>query len=230
MEAKILKNLMAANDDFAAQIRSFRRRKNLPMINLIGGPGCGKTTLLEKTIARLQGQCALAVIEGDIATPRDAERIAAAGAESIQINTHGGCHLDANVVLRALEELNLDLANLVVIENVGNLVCPAEFDVGEDFKVGMLSVAEGDDKPLKYPLLFREAQAVILSKIDLLPHVGFDRKAFYRDLKQLNGTAVVFEVSATTGEGLDVWLNWVVSKARMLDVRHPLKNEIHISV
>ena len=209
MEAKVLTNLMAANDDFAAQIRVYLNAHHVPMLNLIGGPGCGKTTLLEETILGIGEDVRLAVIEGDIATPRDAERIAQAGAESIQINTNGSCHLDANLVLRALEALDLARADLVVVENVGNLVCPAEFDIGEQAKVGMLSVTEGDDKVLKYPLLFREAKVVILNKVDLLPYVRFDKTRFYQDLAQINGTAHVFEISATTGEGMDVWFDWI---------------------
>lgn len=209
MEAKVLANLMAANDDFAGQIRTFLAQQKTPMFNLIGGPGCGKTTLLEQTISGVAPDLRLAVIEGDIATPRDAERIADAGAESIQINTQGSCHLDANLVLRSLEELDLEQADVVVVENVGNLVCPAEFDIGEHAKVGMLSVTEGDDKVLKYPLLFREAKVVLLNKIDLLPYVRFDRDRFYNDLKQLNGTAQVIEVSATTGEGMAAWFDWL---------------------
>ena len=204
---------MAANDDFARQVQRFREERGLSMLNLIGGPGCGKTTLLEETIAQLQGRVELAVIEGDIATPRDAERIVSAGAESIQINTHGSCHLDANLVMYALEELNLEAIDLLVVENVGNLVCPAEFDIGENMKVGMLSVTEGDDKPLKYPLLFREAQAVVLSKVDLLPHVPFDCDRFYTYLGQINGDAKVFELSALMGEGMEAWLAWVEAMA-----------------
>ena len=209
MEAKVLKNLMAANDDFAQRIRQFRERYGIPMLNMIGGAGCGKTTLLEMTIKWLYPAIKMAVIEGDVATVRDSERIAAAGAESIQINTDGSCHLDANLVLRAMEALDLEAADLLVVENVGNLVCPAEFDIGEDIKIGMLSVPEGDDKPLKYPLLFREAQAVVLSKVDLLPYVRFDRGRFYHDLEQLNGSAEVFEISSLTGHGMQAWLDWV---------------------
>lgn len=211
MEAKVLKNLMAANDDFADQIRVYLGDRRIPMLNLIGGPGCGKTTLLEKTIAALSPDRTMAVIEGDIATPRDAERIAAAGAAAIQINTNGSCHLDANLVLRSLEELNLDGVDLVVVENVGNLVCPAEFDIGEQARVALLSVAEGDDKPLKYPLVFREADVVLLTKTDLLPYVPFDKDRFAAEVGQLNGTAPIIEVSAVSGDGMDRWIDWLQS-------------------
>lgn len=213
-EAKVLQNLMAANDDFAEQIRKYLSGLNIPMLNLIGGPGCGKTTLLEQMVKWGAPQMKLAVIEGDIATPRDAERIVAAGADAIQINTRGSCHLDANLVLRALEQLSLAEADLAIVENVGNLVCPAEFDIGETAKVGMLSVTEGDDKVLKYPLLFREASVVLLNKIDLLPYVNFDRKRFYKDLAQLNGQAKVFEIAATTDQGMAEWMDWVAGFVR----------------
>jgi len=213
-EAKVLQNLMAANDDFAEQIRNYLSGLNIPMLNLIGGPGCGKTTLLEQMVQRSSDHLKLAVIEGDIATPRDAERIVAAGADAIQINTRGSCHLDANLVLRALEQLHLAQADLAIVENVGNLVCPAEFDIGETAKVGILSVSEGDDKVLKYPLLFREASVVLLNKIDLLPYVNFDRARFYSDLAQLNGQARVFEIAATTDEGIAEWMDWVAGFVR----------------
>ena len=210
MEAKILHNLMNANDDFAEEIRAFRKdRGDIPMINLIGGPGCGKTALLEKTIAALQGEIHIAVIEGDIATPNDAERIARAGAQAIQINTHGSCHLDANLVLKAMLRLDLDGIDLIIVENVGNLVCPAEFDVGEDCKVGMLSVTEGEDKPEKYPLLFRESAAVILSKVDLLPYVPFDVGVFEMMAGDLNGQADILHVSSTGDPGISDWVCWI---------------------
>jgi hydrogenase nickel incorporation protein HypB len=210
MEAKVLHNLMSANDDFAEEIRAFRQdRGGIPMLNLIGGPGCGKTALLEKTIVDLKDEVGIAVIEGDIATPNDADRIARAGAQSIQINTHGSCHLDANLVLKAMLRLDLEGVDLIVVENVGNLVCPAEFDVGEDVKVGMLSVTEGEDKPTKYPLLFRESAVVLLSKVDLLPYVPFDVSAFEQAARDLNGPVDILHVSATGEAGITPWTDWI---------------------
>jgi len=210
METKVLQNVMKANDEFARRVREFRRERGLPMQNWIGGPGCGKTTLLEASIRRLAGRITFAIIEGDLATSRDAERAAAAGARAIQINTGRGCHLEAHQILRALESLEPLSANVVVVENVGNLVCPAEFDIGEDVKIAIVGVTEGDDKPLKYPHLFREARAVVLNKIDLLPYVRFERRRFLDDLHRINGAARLFEMSATTGAGLDDWLAWLM--------------------
>jgi hydrogenase nickel incorporation protein HypB len=209
MQAKVLHNLMKANDDCARRVREFRHARVLPMLNLIGGPGCGKTTLLETTVRRLAGRLSIAVVEGDLATARDAERITAAGAEAIQINTNRGCHLEAHLVLRAIEELSLRDADLIVVENVGNLICPAEFDLGEDAKIAMVSVAEGDDKPLKYPHLFRQARAVVLNKTDLLPYVRFETRRFLDDVHQVNGTLKTFELSATGGDGIEEWLAWI---------------------
>jgi hydrogenase nickel incorporation protein HypB len=173
------------------------------MVNLIGSPGSGKTTLLEATLPRLGLRAA--VVEGDVATERDAERIRALGVQSVQINTQGGCHLEAHLVERALAQLDLEGVDLLFVENVGNLVCPAEFDLGEDCKVAVCSVPEGSDKPLKYPALFSQAGAVLLTKMDLLSAVRFDRELFWGDVGRLNPKASRFEMDSLSGEGIEAW-------------------------
>lgn len=174
------------------------------MVNLIGSPGSGKTMLLERTLTGLDLKCA--VIEGDVATDRDAQRIRATGTPSVQINTNGGCHLEANWVADTLEQLPLDELDLIFVENVGNLVCPAEFDIGEDCKVAVSSLPEGSDKPLKYPLLFSEAGAVVLTKIDLKPYVDFDETLYWDDVTRLNPKARRLRLSSVSGEGLEFWI------------------------
>lgn len=204
--------ILRANDQVAKENRE--RLVSLLTLNLISSPGAGKTTLLEKTIVGLRGQVNIGVIEGDIYTTRDAERIAGQGVDVVQVNTSGLCHLDANMIGRALNELDLQNLDLVVIENVGNLVCPAEFDLGEDFKVALLSVAEGGDKPAKYPLVFRQSQAVIINKIDLLPFSDFDLAAVTEEIKTINPELQFFVLSARTGEGMEAWLEWLRKKVR----------------
>jgi hydrogenase nickel incorporation protein HypB len=179
------------------------------MINLIGSPGSGKTALLERMAKSLENRIRFAVLEGDVETTRDAERIAAVNIQASQLLTGGACHLEAKLVHYALKDLPLDDLDMVVVENVGNLVCPAEFDVGEMAKIAVLSVAEGDDKPSKYPLLFHEAKAVILTKIDLLLHVDFDVDDCIANIKRINASAPVFTLSAKTGIGVDNWINWL---------------------
>lgn len=179
------------------------------VINLIGSPGCGKTTILEKTIDALSGELRMAVIEGDIYTTKDAERIENHGVSVVQINTAGGCHLSAEVISCAVEQLNLTGMDILFIENVGNLVCPAEFDLGEDYKVAVLSIAEGDDKPSKYPLLFQEAGIVLLNKCDLLPYTNFDMDSALHDIHGLNPVAPIFHLAAVQDEGMEGWLSWL---------------------
>lgn len=203
----VQKAVMAADQDYARKIQSKLASKGILMINMIGSPGSGKTTLLEKTLGNYGLR--VAVIEGDVETERDAERIRATGAPSIQINTNGGCHLEANWVDSTLDQLPLDDIDVIFVENVGNLVCPAEFDIGEDFKVAISSVPEGPDKPLKYPLLFTEAAAVILTKTDLLPYVEFDEELYWGDVNKLNPKAATVKVSSSKGEGLDAWISLV---------------------
>jgi hydrogenase nickel incorporation protein HypB len=213
MEIKLVKDILQANEVIAAQNKELFAKKGVYVINLMGGAGAGKTTLLERTIERLKGKRRMAVIEGDIATSRDAERIAAHQIPAVQINTGGECHLDGNMVRVGLEQLNFDRIDLLVVENVGNLVCPAEFNIGEDAKAMVCSVAEGDDKPLKYPLMFQVSSVLLLNKIDLLPHVAFDVERFRADALKVNPRLQIMPLSCTTREGLDAWLQWLEEKS-----------------
>ena len=208
-----MKNILGANDEVAALNRQMFAQSGVVVMNLLGSPGSGKTTLLEKTLARLADKIKIAVIEGDLFTARDAERIERAGVDVIQINTAGGCHLDAPMIQKACASLNLSETQLLIVENVGNLVCPAEFDIGENFKATVLSITEGDDKPLKYPLIFKESAAVVLNKIDLLEFTNFNLQAAREDLSTLHPTIKIFETSCTRGTGLDAWTDWLLSKA-----------------
>ena len=206
-------DILAKNNDFAARNRRWFAAHGVQALNLVSSPGSGKTTLLCATIRRLAGERALAVIEGDQQTANDAERIRTTGAPAVQINTGKGCHLDADMIARALPRLPLDPGTLLFIENVGNLVCPAAFDLGEAAKVAILSVTEGEDKPLKYPDIFAAASLVLLNKSDLLPHLDFDLEYALDCLRRVNPRAPVLSVSAKTGEGLDAWLAWLRTPA-----------------
>ncbi len=205
LEARVL----AKNDALAARNRGWFAGREILALNLMSSPGAGKTTLLERTIRDLQKELPLHVIEGDQATSNDGERIRAAGAPVVQLNTGTGCHLEADMVARALVELAPPLGAVVIIENVGNLVCPALFDLGERAKVAILSVTEGDDKPAKYPHMFRAAQVLILNKIDLLPHVDFDVARAIAHARAVNPDITVLRLSARTGEGLSDWYDWI---------------------
>lgn len=207
-----MRNILGANDELAAQNRKIFSERGVVVMNLMGSPGSGKTTLLEKTLARLSDKIKVAVIEGDLFTAKDAERIERAGVEVIQINTAGGCHLDAAMIQKACASLNLAEMDLLIVENVGNLVCPAEFDIGENFKAVVLSITEGDDKPLKYPLIFKESEVTLLNKIDLLPFTNFDLQAAREDLTTLHPNIKIFETSCTKETGLDDWCAWLLGK------------------
>ena len=207
---KVYKDLMGANDEWAAKTRSVLQKRDLRMVNIIGSPGAGKTTLLEGMTACLRGKLRFAVLEGDVETTRDAERLAALNVPVSQLLTGGACHLEAKLVHHALLDLPLDELDMVIVENVGNLVCPAEFDIGEHAKIAVLSITEGEDKPIKYPLLFQTSKAVVLTKTDLLPHLSFDLEACIGFLKDTNSNAEIFRVSATTGEGMDEWVRWLI--------------------
>ena len=202
-------NILAKNDLLAAQNRGWFKGRNILALNLVSSPGSGKTTLLARTIQDLKDKVVINVIEGDQATTNDADRIKATGCNVIQINTGAGCHLDAQMVERGLQELNPPLNSIVMIENVGNLVCPALFDLGESAKVAILSVTEGEDKPIKYPYMFRASQVMIINKIDLLPYVQFNVDRCIEYAHQVNPHLKIFQVSATTGKGLDAWYQWL---------------------
>lgn len=205
----IEQDILARNDAFAARNRAALREKGIFAINLVSSPGSGKTSLLEKTIDALAGRTEVGVIEGDQQTSHDADRIRASGARAVQINTGRGCHLDAHMVEHAIERLAPGRGSVLMIENVGNLVCPAAFDLGEAHKVVVLSVTEGEDKPLKYPDMFRRASLMLLNKIDLLPHLDFDLERCIGYARRVNPAIDVIRVSAKTGEGLGEWIEWV---------------------
>ncbi len=209
LEARVL----AKNDALAARNRAWLAGREILALNLVSSPGAGKTTLLERSIRDLQAEMKLFVVEGDQATSNDGERIRAAGAPVVQVNTGTGCHLEADMVERGLKVLKPSVGSVLLIENVGNLVCPALFDLGERAKVVIFSVTEGEDKPLKYPHMFRAAELVILSKIDLLPHVDFDADRAVANAQQVNPDITVLRVSARTGEGLDGWYVWLRREA-----------------
>lgn len=209
-----MKDILGQNDAIAAALREQLAEQRVFVLNLLGSPGSGKTTLLEKTIAALNKKLRLAVIEGDLFTSKDADRIARHDVPVIQINTSGGCHLDAPMIEKALKELNTDALDLLIIENVGNLVCPAEFALGEDMKAVVLSVTEGNDKPLKYPLIFKESALTLLNKIDLVPYTDFNVAAATEDIMTIHPGVAVLPVSARTGEGLAAWLDWLCARVR----------------
>jgi hydrogenase nickel incorporation protein HypB len=211
-EIKVYRDLMGANEKWAQKTREWLAAKKLSMLNIIGAPGAGKTALLGKTQAQLGDALKFAVLEGDVETTRDAERLAAQGIPVSQLLTGGACHLEAKLVHYALRDLPADEIHLVIVENVGNMVCPAEFDIGEKAKIAVTSITEGEDKALKYPLLFREARAVVLTKLDLLPHVPFDLETCRKAIRQINPHAPLFELSALTGEGMPAWADWVRSQ------------------
>lgn len=201
----VKRKALAANDEAAAELRAEFQSGGTLVLNLISSPGSGKTTLLEATIRHLGNRLRCAVLEGDVATERDADRIRALGVPAHQILTGGACHLDARQVIDALGTTALMPADVLFIENVGNLICPTTYDLGEDFKVAVLSTTEGDDKPFKYPAIFARAEITVITKVDLLPHLPFDMDAVREHLSSLNPAGEVFEVSSTTGAGIDTW-------------------------
>lgn len=219
MQIKVMENIMAANDMIARENRRIFDQHGVFVINLMSSPGAGKTTLLERTIAELKNEFKISVIEGDIRGQLDADRIERHGVPVLQINTGGECHLDANMIRNGLEEVDLSDRDLLIIENVGNLVCPAEFKVGEDHKIMILSVPEGDDKPYKYPLMFMESSVLLINKIDLLGLTDFDVEKVEKTARALNSQIVIFHVSAKTGQGMDLWLDWLRQQARTAAAR-----------
>ena len=216
---QIEQDILAKNNAYATQNRRRLTGRGIFTLNLVSSPGSGKTTLLCKTIEMLRGRRSVTVIEGDQQTSQDAERIRATGAPAIQINTGKGCHLDAHMVGHAMEKLDLPEDSLLMIENVGNLVCPAAFDLGEAHKVVILSVTEGEDKPIKYPDMFRAASLMLMNKCDLLPYLSFKVDAAIEFARRVNPGIEVIEVSATTGQGMDAWLAWLERGAAAARVR-----------
>lgn len=210
MKITVLDNILKANDAIADEIRGRFSENGVLAINLMSSPGAGKTTLLERTMEKLLPQGVRAgVIEGDIETTRDADRLKRFDIPIVQINTGSACHLDANMTRNAVNNIDCSVIDVLFIENVGNLVCPAEFKIGEDHKVMLLSVTEGDEKPLKYPLMFRESSAMLINKIDLLKHTNFSMDEAKANATKINPNLMIFPVSCTTGEGLDGWIDWL---------------------
>jgi len=212
MKVTVVKNVLDANERIAAENRKLFDEKKIYVINLMSSPGAGKTSLVEKTITALKDRWRIAVIEGDIQDTCDADRVAALGIPAVQINTGGACHIDGNMIREALPALDLNKIDLLISENVGNLVCPAEFKIGENAKVMILSTPEGADKPAKYPLMFQESAVMIINKIDLTPYVDFDLEKARRDALALNRNLKIFEVSCKTGQGLENWVQWLAGQ------------------
>ncbi len=214
MDIPVVRNALEANDRIAAKLRENFARRGILVLNLISSPGSGKTSLLEHTLKDLSKEFRMAVIEGDLQTDNDARRVAASGVRAVQINTEGGCHLDSSMISEALLSLDTEGLDILFIENVGNLVCPTEFDCGEDAKIALLSVAEGDDKPQKYPYLFHKSKAMLLNKTDLLPYVDFDVARARAHAAALNPDLAIMEISCRTGAGLDDWYAWLRAAVR----------------
>lgn len=208
--------ILAKNDQLADANRALLAEKHVYLLNVLASPGSGKTSTIQATIDALRDEFNIAVIEGDIASQVDSEKIKAQGIPAVQINTGGSCHLEGDMLRRALAALDLDDLDLIIVENVGNLVCPTDFDLGENAKVVILSVPEGDDKPLKYPNVFQVAACVVLNKIDTMPVFNFDQEAFNERVDQLNPTAPIFPISATRGDGVEDWATWLADQVRAI--------------
>ncbi len=210
----VVENILSANDQLAQENRARLDAVRLLGLNIMASPGAGKTSLIEQTVRRLAGQLRIGVIEGDIATSLDAERAQAAGAASVQINTGGNCHLEAQMVRDALNQLSLDDLDLLIVENVGNLICPSGWQLGTHISVLLASVTEGDDKPYKYPTMYRGVDVLLINKVDLLPYIQFDMDYFRRGVEILNPGVTTFVLSCRTGEGLEAWLDWVLQSVQ----------------
>ncbi len=206
---KIERRVLEKNDALAQKNRALLKEHGVFGLNIVSSPGAGKTSLIEQTLGRLSGELSVSVIEGDLQTDLDAQRIARYNVPVVQIVTHGACHLEARLVRDALMQAELDGTDLLIIENVGNLVCPANYDLGEDLKVVILSTTEGDDKPLKYPGMFRNASVMVINKIDLLPYVACEPETIKRNALQINPSLEIFETSCTTGAGIPEWCDWL---------------------
>ncbi len=206
----VVEKVHSANDQLALENKQQLDQADLFSLNIMASPGAGKTSLIEKTLPLLKSDYKIAAIDGDVATSIDADRAAEAGATAVQINTGGQCHIDAHMLRNALMELDLDEFDLLLVENVGNLICPASFKLGTDKNVLIASIPEGDDKPYKYPAMYQDVDALIINKIDLLPYVKFNMEYFQKGVQMLNPDLITFPVSCTTGEGIEEWVNWVV--------------------
>jgi hydrogenase nickel incorporation protein HypB len=215
----VFEKIFSANDRIAADNRATFDRSCLLALNFMASPGAGKTSLIEATLPRLRGRFQLAVIDGDIATSLDADRAAAAGAVALQINTGGECHLDAVMIRNALPSLDLQSFDLLIVENVGNLVCPASFQLGTHKNVLIASIPEGDDKPYKYPGMYRGVDVLVINKMDLLPYIDFDMDYFKRGVEMLNPDVLTFPLSCKTGEGMQSWVEWLASQIRMYTLK-----------
>jgi hydrogenase nickel incorporation protein HypB len=212
MKVPVVRNVLEANEQLAEKNEALFKQHGLLVLNLMSSPGAGKTSLLERTIEALKDKIRIGVIEGDIQSTYDAERIAQKGVMAVQINTGGACHLDSRMIQEALQEFDLSSLDLLVVENVGNLVCPAEFDVGEDHKVMILSVTEGDDKPLKYPLMFAKSSVLLINKVDLLPYINTSVEQIRKTSLDINPKLDIFEISCQNQTGLESWYNWVLQR------------------
>jgi hydrogenase nickel incorporation protein HypB len=214
MEIDILEGVFDANEKIARENEALFKEKGVLALNLMASPGAGKTSLIAATLERLQDKLRIGVIEGDIASSVDAEKLKTYNIQVVQINTGGACHLDANMIRQALEHMDLDAMDLLIIENVGNLVCPAEFKLGEGLRAMILSVAEGHDKPLKYPLMFSDSQVLVVNKTDLIGMGDFDMEELRKTLKGMNPGMIIFELSCRTGDGLEAWTDWLYEKVQ----------------
>ena len=212
MKISLNQKILSRNEECAKKNRAFFKDNSILCLNVISSPGSGKTTTIARTIRDLKDQITIGVIEGDIKTDTDAQKIRAAGAEAVQIETQGACHLSAEQVYNALKALDAEKKDVIIIENVGNLVCPSAFDLGESARVILLSVPEGDDKPIKYPGTFVEADVVLINKIDLMDYIDFNLERVLGDIRVINPDVPIFQVSATTGEGMDQWYDWLIDR------------------
>ena len=220
MEIKVLRDILSANDAIAGRNQSRLDKHNILAINIMSSPGAGKTSLILRTIEKLKERARIAVIEGDVASTIDADKVSQQGVTAVQINTAGGCHLDANMTENALDNLLLEDIDLLFIENVGNLICPAGFALGEHKRVILLSAPEGDDKPYKYPSMFIGADVVLINKIDLLPYLDFNVTTFTQAVSGLNPKVKIFQVSCKTGQGLEGWFSWLQDTIKEMKSRH----------
>ncbi len=214
MKVQVVEEILSANEQIALKNRRLFDEKSAFVLNIMAAPGAGKTSVIERTIEALRGQARVGVVDGDVASTIDADRVARLGIPAVQINTGGACHLDANMIATALPSLSLDEIDLLLVENVGNLICPTGFDLGEDLKVMIASTPEGDDKPYKYPGMFTAVDALLLNKVDLLPLLDFDLDYFRHGVEVLNPDVPFFLISCKTGEGVAEWTEWLVQRWR----------------